>query len=310
MFRHRVTVSAVDPIFANSARLPNMLRGTFEITFRRLVCHDISLDCRACPLLSACPYPAVFRPSPPAGAERLSRAQDLPRPFVLEPPVDAPARLRPGDELDVGLTLFGRANDLAPYFVVALRALADRGLGPTRGRLRIGRVVGQTPDGEHGVFDAGTAAVRPVLDGLRLPHLCQPNDERARRVRIRFVTPTTLKRDGRWVETPSFADVVCRIRDRLSSLAAFYGDGPVEMDFAGVGGAASAVRTVECRTRWERRTRRSNRTGAVHETSGFVGEAVYAGEVGPWMPLLRLGEAVHVGKYAVWGNGRVEVEAA
>jgi hypothetical protein len=37
---------------------------------------------------------------------------------------------------------------------------------------------------------------------------------------------------------------------------------------------------------------------------------VYEGEVAQWMPLLRLGEALHVGKYAVWGNGQIAVGAA
>ena len=94
----------------------------------------------------------------------------------------------------------------------------------------------------------------------------------------------------------------------MSALAAFYGDGPLEIDFAGVTRAAERVRTVDCQTTWERRTRRPARTGEVHETSGFVGEAVYEGELGTWMPLLRLGEAVHVGKYAVWGNGWFTVQ--
>jgi CRISPR/Cas system endoribonuclease Cas6 (RAMP superfamily) len=117
-------------------------------------------------------------------------------------------------------------------------------------------------------------------------------------VRVRFLTPTTLKRDGRLIERPSFADLACRIRDRLSSLAAFFGDGPLEMDFAGVGREAADVRTVECRTAWERRTRRSSRTGDVHELSGFVGEAVYEGALGQWMPLLRMG------RRCTWGSTR------
>ncbi len=305
---YRVTFVAAEPVRVRATRLPNILRGTFEIAFRRLVCHDLDLDCRACPLRESCPYPAAFRPAPPAGSDRLSRAQDLPRPFVFEPPVDHVEALAPGDALTVGLSVFGHANRLLPYFLVALRALAERGLGPARGRLRLARVIGETASGPVTVFEDPEPVVRPTTDGLRLQHLVRPDDAAVRRVRVRFITPTTLKRNGRLVEKPSFADLACRIRDRLSSLAAFFGDGPVEMDFAGVGRAAEHVRTVACDTAWERRTRRSNRTGDVHEISGFVGEAVYEGDVGPWMPLLRMGEAIHVGKYAVWGNGRVVLD--
>ncbi len=309
VYRHRLRFVAEQPVVAPPHRLPNMLRGTFEIAFRRLVCHDVDLDCRDCPLLPQCPYPAVFRPAPPQGSERLSKAQDLPRPFVFEPPIAARERLAPGDDLQVGLTLFGRIGDLLPYFVLALRALADRGLGPTRGRLRLESVATDTPAGSHEVYDHGGGLVTPAREGLRLAHLVRPGDAAARRIRVHFLTPTTLKRDGHLVTEPSFADLVCRLRDRLSSLATFYGDGPLHIDFAGVGRAAAAVRTVGCRTSWERRTRRSSRTDDVHETSGFTGEAIYEGDLGPWMPLLRFGEAVHVGKYAVWGNGWFRVAA-
>jgi hypothetical protein len=169
--RYRVTLAAEQRVVVPPARLPNMLRGTFEMAFRRLVCHDLTLDCRECPLRADCPYPAVFRPAPPVGSDRLSRAQDLPRPFVFEPPATASEELRRGDRLEVGLTLFGRANRLLPYFVVALRALAMRGLGPTRGRLRLARVTAAAADAARDVFDEGSSVVTPVNDGLRLRDL-------------------------------------------------------------------------------------------------------------------------------------------
>lgn len=306
--RYRVALEARERVVAPRNRVANMIRGTFEMSFRRLVCHDVSLECRDCPLVLECPYPAVFRPAPPPGSERLSRQQDLPRPFVFEPPLDGRDELLRGDRFILGLSLFGSANRWLPYFVVALRALAERGLGPTRGRLRLVEIDAETGAGPLRVFEDREAVVRLSGEGFRVADLVTNGDGNARRVRVRFLTPTTLKRDGRLVERPSFADLVCRIRDRLSSLAAFFGDGPIEMDFAGVTRAAGEVETIACDTAWERRTRRSSRTGHVHETSGFVGEAVYEGGLGRWMPLLRLGEVLHVGKYAVWGNGRVQVE--
>ncbi len=306
---YRVTFVAEERVTAPQARLPNMLRGTFEIAFRRLVCHDLTLDCRWCPLVESCPYPPLFRPKPPADSDRLSRAQDLPRPFVFEVAPGTHPQLAPGDPLAIGLTLFGAANRLLPYFIVALRALAERGLGSTRGRLRVATVTASTPDGDREVFDEARSVVTPPREGLRLVHLSRPDDADTRRARVRFLTPTTLKRHGTLVTRPSFTDLACRLRDRVSSLAAFFGDGPIDMDFAGVAERTSHVQTRECRVAWERRTRRSSRTGNVHETSGFSGEALYEGELGEWMPLLRLGEAVHVGKYAVWGNGWLRVEA-
>ncbi len=40
---------------------------------------------------------------------------------------------------------------------------------------------------------------------------------------------------------------------------------------------------------------------------GFVGEVTYEGNLQEFLPLLILGRYTHVGKYAVWGNGRYEI---
>jgi hypothetical protein len=40
---------------------------------------------------------------------------------------------------------------------------------------------------------------------------------------------------------------------------------------------------------------------------GFVGAVTYEGDLQEFMPLVILGQYTHVGKYAVWGNGRYEV---
>lgn len=68
LYPYRVDFVAAEPVHAAPTQLPNMLRGGFEISFRRLVCHDLDLECRACVLVRECPYPSVFRPSPPEGS--------------------------------------------------------------------------------------------------------------------------------------------------------------------------------------------------------------------------------------------------
>ena len=40
---------------------------------------------------------------------------------------------------------------------------------------------------------------------------------------------------------------------------------------------------------------------------GFVGEAEYVGELGPFLPLTLLGSLVHVGKACTFGHGWYEV---
>jgi hypothetical protein len=55
------------------------------------------------------------------------------------------------------------------------------------------------------------------------------------------------------------------------------------------------------------RDRRSWKTGLSHDMGGFIGEAMYEGDLEEFLPLLILGQYTHVGKYAVWGNGQYEM---
>ncbi len=123
-----------------------------------------------------------------------------------------------------------------------------------------------------------------------------------------FLTPTTLKsgstveRDGTLVRHPAFHHAIKRLRDRVNALATFYGDGPLDIDFKALGDAAESVETVDDRTHWVERTRIS-RGRHPHDLSGFVGSLRVRGDLAPFLPLLRVGEYVHVGKNAVFGNG-------
>src|SRR5437867_6620942 len=113
------------PLYGRGA----ILRGAFGITLRGLVCHDMTLECRACPLCPQCPYPAAFEPAPPDGGDRLSNFSDIPRPFILDPPVETRTEFRPSEIVEFGLTAVGRATRCAPYLVTRFRKLAHQGIG-------------------------------------------------------------------------------------------------------------------------------------------------------------------------------------
>ena len=102
----------------------NTLRGAFGMAFRRLVCIPQCREVRLCPLGQTCPYRIIFEPAPPPGAERLSKNQDIPRPFIFRPPLDGAPDL--GCSVDLRSTFGGRRpplQDVAPGFSPARAAL-------------------------------------------------------------------------------------------------------------------------------------------------------------------------------------------
>jgi len=149
-----------------------------------------------------------------------------------------------------------------------------------------------------------------------------------RRITISFLTPTYLKFKEQAVLKPDFHHIFKRVRDRLNALCTFFGPGPIDADFKGLGQAAEKVQTVKCDVHWVDRYRTSSRTHQRHELSGFVGECTYefpmdesavsnlesgTSNVESGISNLELlkwilcGELLHVGRHTAWGNGRYSV---
>jgi CRISPR/Cas system endoribonuclease Cas6 (RAMP superfamily) len=99
-----------------------------------------------------------------------------------------------------------------------------------------------------------------------------------------------------------------RLRDRISTLRALYGPGPLGIDFRGLGERAANVRMSHCDVHWEKVERKSGRTGQFHPLGGFTGSAEYEGDLAEFLPWLRAARWVGVGRQTVWGKGDVRVE--
>ena len=317
-----------EPLHLPAYNKGNSLRGGFGGAFRKLVCVDLRWECAACSLRYTCPYTKVFNPFIPPDAPQFSGNQNIPRPFVVKPPLATQTAYGAGEPLVFDLVLIGQAVDYLPYFVVAFRELGASGFGLNRARVELARVDSIGTDGSATtVYSASTNLVRPappiVLDvapgGALTPppsHGARGQEERSTTadLTLNFLTPTTLKtgstvdRDGTIVRRPAFHHILKRLRDRANALATFHGTGPLALDFKGLGEAAEAVETVDDQTRWVERGRFSRRREVPHDLSGFAGRVSFRGEIAPFMALLRLGEYVHVGKNAVFGNGWFVIE--
>ena len=313
----RFTIAPLQPLLVPAINKGNMLRGGFGHAFRRLCCIPQCKDTRTCPLTGSCPYKAVFEPSPPPGAESLSKNQDIPRPFVFRAPHTQQTRFEQGQLFEFDLVLIGRALDFLPYFVLSFRELAVEGLGLNRAKCNLERVeqIKLSPHGtgrhtkviyaaEDQLFRATEAwgADEWIKNRLHNPSTSE-GDRAVERVTIRFLTPTFLRADGEVIRRPEFHHVFKRLRDRTNALSTFFGDGPLDVDFRELGRRAEKVRTVACDVKWMERFRTSSKTRQRHELSGFVGEATYEGYLTELLPWLLLGELIHVGKHTAWGNG-------
>jgi len=73
------------------------------------------VNCRepeTCELRNVCPYTAVFHPLVPEGSEKINRSRDIPRPFVIKPPLDTKEAYLPGERLSFDLVLMGKIKSI------------------------------------------------------------------------------------------------------------------------------------------------------------------------------------------------------
>lgn len=311
LVHYRFILEALEPLHLPPYK-GSALRGGFGHTFKRLVCTHPLLCNDACQLKNDCPYGYVFETSPPAEAEIFSRNQDVQRPFIIEPPCDRRELILPGERLNFGLTLVGYSMNLFPYFLAVFRELGWAGLGKTRGKYELLAIDAISPyEGQvEDVYRADQQQIRITNLTLNSEAITtHAADLPADRVTLEFLTPTRLKHKGRFLfEGPPFEAVVRTLLGRTSSLSYFHCGQRFETDFRGLIDRAAAIEIKACQTRWEDWERVSGRHRQRIKMGGLVGRVTYEGDIEPYLPLLALGELIHVGKGTVFGNGHYRIE--
>ena len=310
---------ADEGLLAKAGYLGSAWRGAFGHALRRAVCVTRLPACDSCMLLSSCVYPWLFESRTPPNARKLTRYPRTPGPFVLEP---FDASYDGGEPtVNLGVTLFGQANGQLPYVVHAMERAGRTGLTSKRVKLaledvqaevwgqRSGNAVGATVDGEAGwntIHEPGGQLAVPEIQ----PRLAPASPQA---VRVRLLTPLRIRRDNRLVDQRGFgfrslAGVLLR---RISLLTAFFGDTPLETDFAGLLRLADSLPIRQRQLRWREWTRYSSRQETKLQMGGLIGwfEVGGPGLESLW-PYLWLGQWTHAGRGCSMGLGRYVLQPA
>lgn len=283
-YRFRFHFRAAERVHFPRGKSANLVRGAFGTVLRESV--------------TPADYARLFEPGTVLGSGP-SGLKDWPRPFVFRVAHLDGLTVPPLGSFYLDVHVFDLRAPVLPQFRAAFAQLALRGIGPGRGRTELERVEQLDLD-EHGV-DIDEVPGPP--SAMRF----DPEPAAHHRVLVHFLTPTELKSDGTRAERPVFPILFARLRDRISTLRALYGAGPLDVDFFGLGLRAGAVRLNWYNLVRERSSRKSGRTGQVHPLGGFTGEAEYEGELAEFLPWLRAARWVGVGRQTVWGKGDLRV---
>ncbi|WP_201332575.1 hypothetical protein [Nitratiruptor sp. YY09-18] len=164
----------INVLARNFSQLPpfigSMLRGAFGVNLKDVVCINPSFECSTCFAKDNCIYYEFY--------EEKNRFHKFRFDFTLKP-----------KKLDFSLYLFNEACQKYPYVLSALyRMLTQKGLGVNRKKYEIEKI-----------YLGGEVVFENEFKNLKTEPKNFKCDEFCPKVKIRFVTPLRIKREGKFL---------------------------------------------------------------------------------------------------------------
>ncbi|MBI5605219.1 MAG: CRISPR system precrRNA processing endoribonuclease RAMP protein Cas6 [Deltaproteobacteria bacterium] len=281
-------------------------RGVFGVALKKVVCALKRQECESCLLREQCVYTTVFEI--PSG-ENSKGTPSPPHPFIIEPSLDSQTHFQAGEGFDFNLILLGRVNDYLPYFVYAIEQMGQIGIGRRINGKRSSFQLQRITAGGQVVYDSENKRLKAVQpDHLTVEKFIDPNLVRSNEeLSLNLLTPLRLKFDNRLQADLPFHVLIRAALRRIALLCNHFGDGEPALDYKGLVARAEKVEVGNSSLGWFDWKRYSNRQEQSMLMGGMVGEIAYQGDLNEFIPLIRYGEKVHLGKATTFGLGQISI---
>ncbi len=323
MWRHiSLTILHTEYRTKRACELPEYLGSTFRGVLGQelhaVSCAETASPCELCRRPDQCAAGALFGSqfTGHSGSHSTPRAErtagggggfDQPRPYILAPPSRNRGAYAPGESIRLGLTIVGRSRAWYPWVVAAMAGIGRRGLGAERRNLSLAQIIAVGPAGAQTVIDTETRGVNDKIPELSGGQIVALGPEPTSQAVVAFMTPADLKRKGQRIDQLDGPTFFRRLIRRIGTLVESYCTIPADAgpcDFRALGALADQVTVKEQDVSMQTWERYSNRLESKHPLSGLVGHALLSDIPEPLWPYLILGQWVHVGKSASFGQGR------
>jgi hypothetical protein len=293
------------------------LHSVLAMNLKALVCPAARrARCEECSSSDNCVFSYVILSPRPRQGHLHYDNQNYPHPYVLEPPL-ANATEEDG-RLSFNLVLVGRGKDYLPMFVRSFERIR---LGQGRVEARLATIDDTLKPGDTirdsranlgyvpaSLFVSGRGFVRP-LTVMRYENIrAQTEHETRERLTLNLLTPTSIRRHNEQVHALDFDVLVRALVRRFTNLAEYHCGFRPEVNKETVLDLAAQVKVEASNLRWASAGERwSMSQGVRHSLDGLKGDITFAGPLEQFLPLIRLGEYLHVGNGTSMGMGRYEV---
>jgi len=312
--KFNLTIEAREPLILPHYK-GSTFRGGFGNTFKRVVCALRKKDCKDCLLKARCVYAYVFETSPQGDTQimNMNKYEKIPHPFIIEPPLGIEREYKPSESLSFNLILVGRALDYLAYFIYTFKELGESGIGKGRGRYELKTVKSYElgVEIEHKqIYSSDTKTISPfetavITIGNKMQEY-RASDSQS--LTLKFCTPARIVYQRRLVSTLEFHILIRSLMRRLCLLYYFHCKAEAPLwDHNDLIKRAEEVIIEKNSLRWWDWERFSKRQNERMKMGGVIGEITYKGDIEPFLPILKAGEILHLGKGTSFGLGKYEI---
>ena len=303
--RYRFDCQVESPI-----RLPeyagSTLRGALGHALKKTACMTRQSDCKTCPLYRSCPYPAIFAPPPPE-THSLQKFSEIPAPFIVEPPAWGERHYGKGDILSFEFILIGRALAQLPLIVYAWERALTTGIAKGDGTAKLLRVSLIEAHAETIIYSQEEGQIKPH-DAELVGAGSETQQADPQQISLHIETPLRIQHNGhpKHPNQLTSRDLLMTLLRRIALISEFHVGKKLELNFMELGEAANQIESTK-RLTWQDWTRYSNRQKQEMTLGGVMGEWQLSGNLQPFIPILKLGQWLHIGKNASFGLGRYQL---
>ncbi|MEW5919920.1 MAG: CRISPR system precrRNA processing endoribonuclease RAMP protein Cas6 [Bacillota bacterium] len=286
-----------------------LLDHKIKVLLRRYCCITARRECISnCVGRSTCAYAFLFN-KVEAGPLSYRNFAPLPPPLAWHPPLEKKTDYVPGEHLYFYLVLIGRGISFLDKLVTALQELGET--GPSSGGNFILKSVqalcpfSGSEQLVYGEKDGQIAKTEVLISGAQVEAWAESHLP-LKRLTILFLTPTCLRVGDEFLDKPLFPVLVRELFRRASALYYFFhGYKEMDLNYREFLHKAEKVRPIKDYTRFSAGRQRG---GTYGEAEGLLGEVTYINLLPDFLPLLKLGEYLNLGRHAAFGLGRYRLK--
>ena len=311
-------------------------RGAFGTVFRRVVCINKKSDCIDCFLKEKCIYSYIFETPLPKNSEYQKNNSYVPHPFIIDPPLENKEIYHKGEAISFNLTLINKAINYLPYIIFTFKEMGENGIGKGRGKYFL-KAVKNCNDNDNGIEMCRTGHKDHKIDKVngKDNHLIYDGESKTLQdnyiiltgedilakadnrlvnntLTIEFITPTRIKYNGKLISTIEFYIFIKNLLRRISALSYFHSEEQLDLDYRDLIEKAKNIKVNQSELHWYDWTRYSARQDFKMSLGGFKGKITFIGAensppIKDFLPLVILGEYVHIGRGTSFGLGKYKI---